>query len=360
VYLGPGGGALTEYPTGSAIDEHDWHVLAGFWHPVAFSSEVGDAPVASRLLDVDLVIYRTRAGIAVARDLCVHRGSRLSLGWIDDAGDCIVCPFHGLHYDVEGRCTWIPANGDRAKAPPPAMRLISFLAQERYGLVWTCMKAEPLRPLPQWDILDDHGPEWLPIEVPKGQWNTTASRHCENFNDIAHLSWVHVRTFGNRNRPEVPDYDLERTDYGLAMQLSYYEVERGFNDDLGERERLTHYRHELTYPFATSLRCEYTSDEPGDAPTTSYFFDVASPVTANQTDIYQITLTNIPGATAEDYVNYQLVTNEEDILVEESQRPEAVPLDLAVEMHIPADKFSIWYRRDLVDLFGLGSPSLVR
>jgi vanillate O-demethylase monooxygenase subunit len=144
------------------------------------------------------------------------------------------------------------------------------------------------------------------------------------------------------------------------MQLSYFEVERGFNDDLGERERLTHYRHELTYPFATSLRCEYTSDEPGDAPTTSYFFDVASPVTANQTDIYQITLTNIPGATAEDYVNYQLVTNEEDILVVESQRPEAVPLDLAVEMHIPADKFSIWYRRDLVDLFGLGSPSLVR
>ena len=69
---------------------------------------------------------------------------------------------------------------------------------------------------------------------------------------------------------------------------------------------------------------------------------------------------NIPGATAEDYVNYQLVTNEEDVAVVESQRPEAVPLDLRAEMHIPADRFSIRYRRDLVEVFGLGSPSLVR
>jgi vanillate O-demethylase monooxygenase subunit len=59
-------------------------------------------------------------------------------------------------------------------------------------------------------------------------------------------------------------------------------------------------------------------------------------------------------------VNYQLVTNEEDIVVVESQRPEAVPLDLRAEMHTPADKSSIRYRRDLVEMFGLGSPSLVR
>lgn len=360
MYVATGGGWPTEYPSGSLIDEADWHILAGFWHPVAFSSEVREAPVAARLLDVDLVIYRTSSGVAVARDVCVHRGAKLSLGWIDEAGECLVCPFHGLHYDGRGQCRWIPANGDRTKSPPQALRLMSFLAEERYGIVWACMKPGPLRPLPEWDILEHHGSEWVAIEVPKGRWNTTASRHCENFNDIAHLSWVHMRTFGNRNRPEVPNYDLEQTDYGLMMQLSYLEVERGYNDKLGERERLTHYRHDLTYPFATSLRCDYTGDEPDRAPTTSYFFDIASPVTARQTDIYQITLTNIPGATAEDYVNYQLVTNGEDIAVVESQRPEAVPLDLGVEMHIPADKFSIRYRRDLVEMFGLGSPSIVR
>jgi vanillate O-demethylase monooxygenase subunit len=360
VYGATGSAEPAEYPADSSIDESDWHILAGFWHPVAFSSEVGESPFASRLLDVDLVVYRTNDGVAAARDLCVHRGSRLSLGWIDDTGDCLVCPFHGLHYDVHGQCTWIPANGDRSKAPPASLHLVSFLAAERYGIVWACLKPEPLRPLPEWGILEEHGPEWLSIEVPKGRWNTTASRHCENFNDIAHLSWVHMRTFGNRRRPEVPNYDLEQTDFGLVMALSYFEVERGFNDDLGERERLTHYRHELTYPFATSLRCDYTNDVPDEDAMTSYFFDIASPVGGGVTDVYQITLTNIPAATAEDYVNYQLVTNEEDVAVVESQRPEAVPLDLRAEMHIPADKFSIRYRRDLVEVFGLGSPTLVR
>jgi vanillate O-demethylase monooxygenase subunit len=95
VYVGAGGGELTEYPAGSSIGEQDWHILAGFWHPVAFTSEIDASPVAARLLDVDLVVYRTNGGVAVARDLCVHRGSRLSLGWIDDTGDCVVCPIRG-------------------------------------------------------------------------------------------------------------------------------------------------------------------------------------------------------------------------------------------------------------------------
>ena len=112
-----------EYPAGSHIRESDWHVLAGFWHPVAFSSEVGESPVASR------------------------------------------------------------------------------------------------RP-----HFEDYGPEWLRIQIPKGTWAATASRHCENFNDIAHLSWVHMKTFGNRARPVVPDYTLKQTDYGLYMELPYLEV----------------------------------------------------------------------------------------------------------------------------------------
>ena len=213
-----------EYPAGSHIRESDWHVLAGFWHPVAFSSEVGEGPVASRLLDVDLVVYRTSEGVAVARDLCVHRGSRLSGGWISDDGDCIVCPYHGLHYDRSGQCTRIPANAPDRPPPPKTMRLFSYLATERYGIVWACMKPEPIRPLPDWPHFEDYGPEWLRIQIPKGTWAATASRHCENFNDIAHLSWVHMKTFGNRARPVVPDYTLKQTDYGLYMELPYLEV----------------------------------------------------------------------------------------------------------------------------------------
>ena len=81
---------------------------------------------------------------------------------------------------------------------------------------------------------------------------------------------------------------------------------------------------------------------------------IASPVSAVETVIYQISLTNIPGATADEYAQYQLVTDSEDIVVVESQRPYSVPLNPAAEVSIPADKFSIQYRRNLVQLFGLG------
>ncbi|MCY4154944.1 MAG: Rieske 2Fe-2S domain-containing protein [Gammaproteobacteria bacterium] len=337
----------TDYPADSAIAEHDWHILAGFWHPLAFVSEIGAEPLAARLLDTDLVIYKTRQDITVAKDQCPHRGAKLSLGWLDDDRANVVCPFHGHHYDHLGACTRIPSYTNPNQLIPTQMRLTRYQTVQRYGLLWVCLKDKPLRPLPEWPLLENHDASWLRIEIPKGLWQTSASRHCENFNDIAHLSWVHMKTFGNRQRPQLDDYLLRRTDYGLHMELPYIEVERGFNDDnIGERE--VYYSHDLTYPFATDLKVDYTEEM------TSHFYDIAAPVSAVETAIYQISLTNIPGATTEDYAQYQLVTNAEDIVVVESQRPYPVPLNPAAEVSIPADKFSIQYRRDLVQLFGLG------
>ena len=63
------------------------------WHPVAYGHEVTGAPHATRLLDEALVLWRSSDGRAHAmRDLCIHRGTALSLGWVAD--DCIVCPYH--------------------------------------------------------------------------------------------------------------------------------------------------------------------------------------------------------------------------------------------------------------------------
>ena len=53
-------------PQNTAIRETDWRTLAAFWHPVAFVHEVGETPSTARLLDVDLVVYRTSAGISGA------------------------------------------------------------------------------------------------------------------------------------------------------------------------------------------------------------------------------------------------------------------------------------------------------
>ena len=70
-------------PAEATFSAHDRDVLAAYWHPVAYASEVADRPLSRRLLDVRLVVFRGEHGVCVARDLCAHRGSSLSRGRMD-------------------------------------------------------------------------------------------------------------------------------------------------------------------------------------------------------------------------------------------------------------------------------------
>jgi phenylpropionate dioxygenase-like ring-hydroxylating dioxygenase large terminal subunit len=131
-------------PRGCTFQESDWLILSAFWHPVMYSHEFSDKPKRARLLDVDLVVFRTEEGIAVARDLCPHRGTRLSQGRV--VGTNLICPMHGLQFAADGGCTRIPAMGEQQRIPPK-MRLQSCQVTERYGLVWACLAPEPIQQL---------------------------------------------------------------------------------------------------------------------------------------------------------------------------------------------------------------------
>ena len=62
----------------------DITALRACWHPVAFAAELEDKPIARKLLDEPLALYRDSSGTARAvSDLCIHRGTAISLGWID-------------------------------------------------------------------------------------------------------------------------------------------------------------------------------------------------------------------------------------------------------------------------------------
>src|SRR4051812_2963563 len=76
--------------------------LRRYWHPVAWSEEVRDRPVPARLLDQPLVLWRSNGQVRAFYDLCIHRGTPLSLGWIDEGQ--LVCSYHGWHYAASGAC----------------------------------------------------------------------------------------------------------------------------------------------------------------------------------------------------------------------------------------------------------------
>ena len=113
-----------------------WPKLRDYWLPVAFSEEVGDKPLPVRLLDERLAICRLGDEVAAFYDLCIHRGTPISLGWIENGE--VVCAYHGWSYDAEGRCTRIPSVPPEHPIPKKAC-LTRYRAQERYGIVWVFM-----------------------------------------------------------------------------------------------------------------------------------------------------------------------------------------------------------------------------
>ncbi len=116
-------------PAHCTFDPEDWLRLARCWHPVARAEDIGAAPVKAVLLDEQLVIYRVKGQVVVARDVCPHRGVPLTLGFHD--GEGIVCPYHGLRFGEDGLCNRIPSSPDR---PVPAkLNLTCYAVEERYG-----------------------------------------------------------------------------------------------------------------------------------------------------------------------------------------------------------------------------------
>ena len=107
---------IEELPYGCTFPEDDWHILAGYWHPVAYSDEINDSPYAAKLLDTKLVLYRNNhRSLVAANNQCPHRGASLSRGWLENG--MLVCAYHGLKYNSKGECTRIPAAGPDAKIP---------------------------------------------------------------------------------------------------------------------------------------------------------------------------------------------------------------------------------------------------
>jgi phenylpropionate dioxygenase-like ring-hydroxylating dioxygenase large terminal subunit len=339
--------ANSRYPAGSGIREPDWHILAGFWHPVAFAHEVADRPVGARLLDVPLVVYRTGSGIAVARDRCPHRGARLSQGRVSD--DRLICPMHGLHFAGDGRCTRIPSIADPSFPIPPKFRLSACRTTLRYGIVWACLKDEPIWPLPEWEGIGD--PALKPVFVPPFTWRASAGRHVENFNDLAHFPWVHGGSFGHSDIAPVPPYEVRRTSYGLAFDYPYTEGVNRFPDaaGAGRATRDVVYGYELTFPFATLIKVA-----PVGSDYVHYFGDAVCPVSAGESRIFQVCTDTTGDPDPAYWIKDSLAIVEEDAPLVEAQEPAALPLDLRQEIHIPADRLSIAYRRALVETFGLG------
>ena len=315
--------------------------LRACWHPVAFAEAIGGEPVALKLLDEPLVaLARHRGAAACVSDLCIHRGTALSLGWIE--GDEIVCPYHGWRYGPTASAPRIPQLADPTRVPAKAridaLRLPGAvrpdLGRARRAAVASCPTCPSSKTTAGW---------WSPPGRTGGTrtrpassrtsptsatsrgcipacWATPSGRSCpqhtvETDGHVLHYEIV---------RPEAPNTD----DFPV------------FGNEQADARR--------SAAAATSCTCPTRSccgSGWGGEKGMVYFF-ASQPISADRCvglrgDGRNYDLDQPPEVLQE----FEDTIFNQDQRIVESQRPEQVPFDLADELHLKFDAVAVAYRR---------------
>jgi phenylpropionate dioxygenase-like ring-hydroxylating dioxygenase large terminal subunit len=159
---------------------------------VLSSRELGPRPLARTRFGERLVFWRDASGRAAClADRCAHRGAALSLGQVREGN--LVCRFHGLCYDRDGRCVQAPSEGDWPI--PASLRVKACQVREGDGMVWL-WRGPPLAgaespALPQLSLVAG-----LPFGEARWTWHAHYTRCIESVVDFAHLPFVHRRSLG--------------------------------------------------------------------------------------------------------------------------------------------------------------------
>jgi phenylpropionate dioxygenase-like ring-hydroxylating dioxygenase large terminal subunit len=322
-------------------------MLKNFWYAVEFSHAVTNKPMQMVCLGQKFVLWRdTNGKVNCLSDLCVHRGGALSGGWL--AGDSIVCPYHGWEYDGEGNCLKIPAHPQRGI--PKKARVDSYPTQERYGLIWAFLGDLPedqRPPIP--DVPELENPNYRKV-YGEYWWPVNYERAIENAMDPSHAAYVHGNRFGNLDKPEVADFEVQTTPWQGLAEIALYPPVSGLK---GPWKRL------LKKTDAAKQKDVYTQTKAGyflpnmnilHVPLpigNMYLFDINVPINEK--------LTRSMFIACRDFAKHKMFDKDtlrrthyifkQDDDVISRQRPEMVPFNLSDEMHVRSDALQVSYRR---------------
>jgi len=322
-----------------------YHTMSHFWHPVLYAADLADKPVRVHLLDQQLAVVRLGGEVCAFADLCVHRGTALSLGRVE--GNQLRCAYHGWTYGPEGVCTSIPARF--GSSIPTRARLTRYHAAEACGLIWVCLAVEPRFPLPELPEMAD--PHYRIVSVPVYEWHVGSARRVENFVDFAHFAWVHDGLLGDHNRPEVPDHEVWREGAELRMRIEVTQppsggATKGLGPEAGDVRASSEYRLFMPYTIWLHQTLNHNPDY------NFVLFMAASPVSPKRTRCFTfIARSHDLDGDDQKYVDFQELILSQDKPIAESQRPEELPVDRSAELHIKGvDRVSLEYRTWLLEL----------
>lgn len=201
------------------------NLLRRYWVPVLLSSEIAqpDGPqIRVQIMGEKLLAFRdTQGRPGLISEFCSHRGASLYFGRNEENG--IRCSYHGLKFDVTGKCVDVP----QAPQTCERMSITGYPCVERAGVLWAYMGPKDKQPAPP-------GVEWVNLPdshvfVSKRLQECNYLQAMEGGIDTSHVSFVHrFEVDGDplHQGTKANDYikadgnvvfEIERNDFGLTL-----------------------------------------------------------------------------------------------------------------------------------------------
>lgn len=302
-------------------------------------SELQANPVGVELAGEPLVLFKDNDGHWHAlKDYCPHRGAKLSLGIVNQAG-YLRCGYHGWRFDGSGACTGAPLN-DLNEAALQKIRATALPTRTIGGAVWVYTATDPANA----DVPEPNLPESLTGDPShfvtyKQEWQAHWSRAQENFIDFAHPPYLHEQTIGAwmhdfAEGGGTARVDAERTNFGMIMTSYVGSSSNGFQ---------LHWRE----PNLAILHFGWTPY--------NWLHVFCIPVNESRTRV--MTARRMPGE--DDVRSYSRTASgtdhrilDEDRVIVESQQGDVLsdPAEISVATDKPTLVFRDWYR----ELVGAG------
>lgn len=331
-------------------------MFKNFWYAVEFSDDLAvGKPKKIKILGQQIVLYRKNSdrSIVAMSDLCVHRGAALSGGTIKD--DCIVCPYHGWEYQPDGVVSRIPAHPNQGI--PRKARVDAYPTVEKYKFIWIYMgdlPEEERPPIPDWSAIDDD----VTYRAVTGSflWKSNYERIVENGVDVAHTPFVHGGVFGNPEKPEVPEFEIEESDWHCKASVT-----------------LNPPRSKGLWGLINPNKQDLADRPPVEVSTTWYLPNMVLIEVETPMGPMKIYDTNIPIDEETTLVKFVALRGffkgkwadrdarrrifkvlHEDQGIVDAVRPELLPYDLSAELHVKSDYNAVKYRRRRRELIEMG------
>jgi phenylpropionate dioxygenase-like ring-hydroxylating dioxygenase large terminal subunit len=189
-------------------------LLRNAWYIAAWADEFGREPLARRICNDPIVLFRDRTGcVAALADRCCHRGAPLHMGTVVEDG--IQCGYHGLVIDGSGLCVHIPGQ----KLIQEDAQVRSYPAVEKDQMLWVWM-GDPMKADPA-TIVD------FPYHNDPGKWPNKHDVYpikanymlmVDNLMDLTHLGYLHAKTVGGNPAAHVEaEMKTTRTPTGVKF-----------------------------------------------------------------------------------------------------------------------------------------------